>query len=63
VPHAHDLVENNRYLTLATTDTDGHPWASPVYFTADAELRWGGVPPRITTLDSQRRAPQRRRKN
>ncbi len=34
--HARDLIEANRYLTLATADADGRPWVSPVYFaTAD----------------------------
>jgi Pyridoxamine 5'-phosphate oxidase len=29
---ARRLVETNRYLTLATADADGRPWASPVWF-------------------------------
>ncbi|MEV0272340.1 pyridoxamine 5'-phosphate oxidase family protein [Hamadaea sp. NPDC050747] len=37
--HARDLADSNRYLTLATIDEDGRPWASPVYFAADADLR------------------------
>ncbi|MDV3221321.1 pyridoxamine 5'-phosphate oxidase family protein [Intrasporangium sp.] len=32
VAHAWALLETNRYLTLATADPDGRPWASPVYF-------------------------------
>jgi nitroimidazol reductase NimA-like FMN-containing flavoprotein (pyridoxamine 5'-phosphate oxidase superfamily) len=26
------IIDGNRYLTLATVDGDGHPWATPVYF-------------------------------
>lgn len=31
---AHRLIEQNTYLTLATGDADGRPWASPVWFAA-----------------------------
>lgn len=31
---AHELVASNVYLTLATADADGVPWASPVWFAA-----------------------------
>ncbi|HEY7432958.1 MAG TPA: pyridoxamine 5'-phosphate oxidase family protein [Streptosporangiaceae bacterium] len=27
-----DIIEANRYLVLATADTAGRPWSSPVYF-------------------------------
>ncbi|GHJ57456.1 hypothetical protein Nm8I071_67630 [Nonomuraea sp. TT08I-71] len=37
--HARELIEANRYLTLGTVDAGGRPWTSPVYFTADDELR------------------------
>ena len=33
--HARALLEANVYLTLSTVDSDGHPWASPVYFAYD----------------------------
>jgi len=29
---ARSIIEANRYLTLATADQDGLPWASPVWF-------------------------------
>jgi nitroimidazol reductase NimA-like FMN-containing flavoprotein (pyridoxamine 5'-phosphate oxidase superfamily) len=35
---ARSIVEANRYLTLATADQDGLPWASPVWF-ASADFR------------------------
>ncbi|MGH3661450.1 MAG: pyridoxamine 5'-phosphate oxidase family protein [Micromonosporaceae bacterium] len=35
--HARDLLNANRYLTLGTTDADGHPWTTPVYFAAAGE--------------------------
>jgi hypothetical protein len=31
---AHELVVGNAYLTLATADAGGVPWASPVWFAA-----------------------------
>lgn len=36
--HARALLEANAYLTLATADPEGTPWASPVYFAFDAAL-------------------------
>ena len=35
---ARSIIEANRYLTLATADQDGLPWASPVWF-ASVDLR------------------------
>ena len=32
---AREVLAANLYMTLATADTTGRPWASPVYFTAD----------------------------
>jgi uncharacterized protein YhbP (UPF0306 family) len=29
---ARSIIDANRYLTLATADADGRPWASPVWF-------------------------------
>ena len=29
---ARDIVDSNRYMTLATADGDGRPWAAPVWF-------------------------------
>ena len=41
-----ELLHANRYMTLATADGDGRPWASPVWFaTADGrELFWASRP-------------------
>lgn len=43
---AHALVADNAYLTLATADVDGAPWASPVWFAArDLDLFiWASKP-------------------
>jgi nitroimidazol reductase NimA-like FMN-containing flavoprotein (pyridoxamine 5'-phosphate oxidase superfamily) len=40
------IVDANRYMTLATADEDGRPWASPVWFaTIDRrELFWVSRP-------------------
>lgn len=35
---ARRIIEANHYLTLATADRDGHPWASPVCFTPDGGI-------------------------
>jgi nitroimidazol reductase NimA-like FMN-containing flavoprotein (pyridoxamine 5'-phosphate oxidase superfamily) len=32
VEHARGIVDANRYLTLATADGDGRPWATPVWY-------------------------------
>jgi hypothetical protein len=32
--HALALIDANLYLTLSTTDPDGRPWTSPVFFAA-----------------------------
>lgn len=43
---ARRLVAANRYLTLATADSDGRPWASPVWYApvGDAEFLWVSDP-------------------
>ena len=33
---AAEIIAANRYMTLATADADGRPWASPVYYAAAA---------------------------
>jgi nitroimidazol reductase NimA-like FMN-containing flavoprotein (pyridoxamine 5'-phosphate oxidase superfamily) len=40
------VIDANRYMTLATVDDDGRPWATPVYFTPDRyrELYWISSP-------------------
>lgn len=35
---ARSVIDSNRYMTLATADGDGVPWASPVWY-APAEYR------------------------
>ena len=35
---ARSIIDSNRYMTLATADRDGVPWASPVWY-APAEYR------------------------
>jgi Pyridoxamine 5'-phosphate oxidase len=32
---AREILDSNLYLTLATADTDGRPWASPVYYATE----------------------------
>ncbi|GAA0915916.1 pyridoxamine 5'-phosphate oxidase family protein [Virgisporangium aurantiacum] len=32
---ARTIIDANSYLTLATADADGKPWATPVWFAAD----------------------------
>ena len=43
---ARQIIDANRYLTLATADGDGRPWASPVWFAHDAyaEFLWMSRP-------------------
>lgn len=40
------VIEANKYLTLATVDDAGHPWATPVYFTPDGHrhVYWASSP-------------------
>lgn len=43
--HARDLLDANRYATLATVDAAGVPWASPVYAAFDGGwLLWVSRP-------------------
>ncbi|THV31313.1 pyridoxamine 5'-phosphate oxidase family protein [Glycomyces paridis] len=43
---ARAIVDANKYMTLATADDDGSPWATPVFFTPDgySELYWVSSP-------------------
>ncbi|WP_405060666.1 pyridoxamine 5'-phosphate oxidase family protein [Kribbella sp. NBC_01505] len=42
---ARRIIDANNYLTLATADRDGHPWASPVCFTPDgSDFYWVSRP-------------------
>lgn len=40
--HARAIIDANLYLTLGTTDPDGRPWTSPVYFApgSDRDFYW-----------------------
>src|ERR671910_447428 len=37
---AREIVDLNQYLTLATADAEGRPWASPVWFAHDGYTRF-----------------------
>ena len=43
---ARDVLAGNLYMTLATADASGRPWATPVYFTADGtrDFYWVSSP-------------------
>ena len=43
---ARDLIDGCDYMTLATADATGRPWATPVYFAHDAYTRflWVSAP-------------------
>src|SRR5215211_6468129 len=43
---ARSVIDGNLYMTLATADGDGLPWAAPVYFAhaAYAEFLWISSP-------------------
>jgi hypothetical protein len=32
-----EIIDNNRYMVLATADADGVPWVSPVWFATEDE--------------------------
>ena len=32
---ARNVIDTNKYLTLATVSADGQPWATPVFFKPD----------------------------
>ena len=41
-----ELLERERFMTLATADADGRPWASPVWYAPDGDfdLLWVSKP-------------------
>jgi Pyridoxamine 5'-phosphate oxidase len=43
---ARAIVDSNRYMTIATADATGRPWASPVYYASRAytEFFWVSSP-------------------
>ena len=56
---ARTIIDANQYMTLATADAEGQPWASPVLFaTADyAEFYWMS-PPETTHSRNLAQRPQ-----
>jgi nitroimidazol reductase NimA-like FMN-containing flavoprotein (pyridoxamine 5'-phosphate oxidase superfamily) len=40
------IIDGNRYMTIATIDDDGRPWATPVYFSPGGyrEMYWISSP-------------------
>lgn len=44
--HARALLRDNTYVVLATSDADGNPWATPVWFAPDGldRLYWVSWP-------------------
>lgn len=38
IDKALNIISNNLYLSLATSDKDGTPWIAPVYYVADSDL-------------------------
>ncbi len=45
-PLAREIIDSNQYMTLATADADGRPWASPVWFAHEryTEFVWVSKP-------------------
>src|SRR5215211_3043194 len=43
---AREIIDANRYMTLATADGDGRPWASPVWYAHQGytDLYWVSRP-------------------
>jgi pyridoxine/pyridoxamine 5'-phosphate oxidase len=43
---AREIIDSNQYMTLATADADGSPWASPVWFAHEdyTRLLWVSKP-------------------
>jgi nitroimidazol reductase NimA-like FMN-containing flavoprotein (pyridoxamine 5'-phosphate oxidase superfamily) len=37
---ARDIIDSNAYMTLATADENGRPWASPVWYAAEGYARF-----------------------
>jgi predicted pyridoxine 5'-phosphate oxidase superfamily flavin-nucleotide-binding protein len=49
------IVDANQYLTLATADEDGQPWASPVWFASTdyREFFWVSSPAPVIRATSR----------
>jgi nitroimidazol reductase NimA-like FMN-containing flavoprotein (pyridoxamine 5'-phosphate oxidase superfamily) len=46
VRRGREVIDQNKYMTLATVGPDGLPWATPVFFTPDgySTLYWASSP-------------------
>ena len=55
---ARSVIDGNKYVTLATADATGKPWASPVYYTPDGygELYWASSPDSVHSRNVAARA-------
>jgi hypothetical protein len=55
---ARALIDRNQYLTLATSDADGRPWASPVWFAHEeyTEFLWVSRPDARHSLNIKARS-------
>lgn len=55
---ARTIIDGNKYVTLATADANGQPWASPVYYTPDGygELYWASSPDSVHSRNVAERA-------
>ncbi len=55
---ARTIIDDNKYVTLATADATGKPWASPVYYTPDGygELYWVSSPESVHSRNIAERA-------
>jgi Pyridoxamine 5'-phosphate oxidase len=40
---ARDVIDSNRYMTLGTSDADGHPWVSSVWFASEDYMHFHWV--------------------
>jgi hypothetical protein len=47
---AREIIDANRYLTLAGADDDGRPWAAPVWYAHRATPTSSGSAPRVPTV-------------
>ncbi|MEV7097643.1 pyridoxamine 5'-phosphate oxidase family protein [Amycolatopsis sp. NPDC051045] len=55
---ANAIIDANRYLTLGTSDRDGTPWLTPLYYTPDryADFYWISSPDTAHSHNISRRA-------
>jgi hypothetical protein len=55
---ARELIDRSRYMTIATADADGRPWASPVWFAHEGytDFLWVSRPDAQHSLNIKARA-------